>query len=139
MGMEFPTEQLLQILEAGKETATLAAQYTAEALELELAEQTPIGETHELQQGWEAKGGGLEYTFYNNVEYALSVHDGSRPHQIVARNAKALSVPGYGVFKSVWHPGYVGYPWTVNAMMAVELRLDEFEQRALQETGALGG
>lgn len=139
MGMEFPADELYEILASAKDTAVLAAKYTAEALEKELADQTPVGTSNELAGGWETQGGGLYYTFVNPVEYALAVHNGSRPHQILAKYAKALNVPGYGFFKSVWHPGYVGYPWTINAMATVELQLDDFVGMALQETGATGG
>lgn len=138
MGMEFPADELREILEMAKETAEIATRLTAEALELQLAKDTPKGKTNELSSGWERDGGGLEYRIFNPVEYALSVHDGSRPHKIEAKHKEALNVPGYGIFKSVWHPGYRGYPWTVNSMLAIELRLEEFAQMALQQTGAMG-
>lgn len=139
MPIEFPTDQFHQILESAKETAQLAAQYTAEALESQLATDTPKGKSNELSGGWEVQGGGLEYHFVNPVEYALAVHDGSRPHQIKAKYKSALFWDGANnPVKSVWHPGYRGYPWTINSVQFVELGLDDFVAKALQETGAMG-
>lgn len=52
-------------------------------------------------------------------DYALAVHEGSRPHVIRPRRVKALTfkLPGVGrVFaKSVNHPGTKPRPWLLNA------------------------
>lgn len=51
---------------------------------------------------------------YNDVDYALAVHDGSGPYTIRPRKGKALKfeVGGRTVYaKSVRHPGTRGRPW----------------------------
>lgn len=50
------------------------------------------------------------------VSKAISPHvfyvlDGTRAHKIVAKHKKALKVPGWGVFKSVNHPGTKSNPF----------------------------
>lgn len=53
-------------------------------------------------------------TIENAKDYAAPVHEGSRPHKIVPRKAKALkfNVGGRTIFaKSVWHPGTTANPF----------------------------
>lgn len=67
-------------------------------------------------------GGGVETT---GVDYAAAVHEGSRPHRIVARHAEALHFWWHGreIFrKSVWHPGVRSRPFLRNAGEAVVAR-----------------
>ena len=61
-------------------------------------------------------------TIQNNKDYAAPVHEGSRPHKIVAKNAKALkfTVGGKTVFaRSVWHPGTKANPFIEAGIFAV--------------------
>ena len=135
MPIDFPGDELRAVLESAKEVAQIALNLTALELYGNLGKESPVDHGR-LQGSWEIDPvSDLEYRIFTNVEYALAVHDGSRPHQIFPKNAKALNVPGFGIFKSVWHPGYVGYPFSVNAIQYTELRLDEFVQMALQQTG----
>lgn len=65
--------------------------------------------------------GGVEAT----ADYAAPVHEGSRPHRIVARRAEYLHFWWHGreVFrKSVWHPGTRPRPFLRNAGEAVVAR-----------------
>lgn len=65
--------------------------------------------------------GGVEAT----ADYAAAVHEGSRPHRIVARRAEALHFWWHGreMFrKSVWHPGTRSRPFLRNAGEAVVAR-----------------
>lgn len=58
--------------------------------------------------------GGVEAT----ADYAAAVHEGSRPHRIVARRAEALHFFWHGreMFRpSVWHPGTRARPFLRNA------------------------
>lgn len=53
-------------------------------------------------------------TIENTQDYAAPVHEGSRPHKIVPKKAKALkfNVGGRTIFaKSVWHPGTTANPF----------------------------
>ena len=63
-----------------------------------------------------------------NLPYARMVHDGTRPHQIVARNKRALAWPGGAhPVRAVNHPGYRGNPFLTDALKdktpAVQQRL----------------
>jgi phage gpG-like protein len=55
---------------------------------------------------WESAGVGT------NRPYAAAMNNGSKPHEIVARNAQALKV-GNRFFKRVKHPGTVARPFMV--------------------------
>ena len=73
--------------------------------------------------------GGVET---RGVPYAAAVHEGSRPHRIVARRAKALRfmMGGEVVFrKSVWHPGTKARPFLTNAAQAVIARDPDLSRR----------
>lgn len=53
-------------------------------------------------------------TIENQKDYAAPVHEGSRPHKIVPKKAKALkfNMGGKVIFaKSVWHPGTTANPF----------------------------
>lgn len=57
-----------------------------------------------------------------HADYAAAVHQGSRPHVIRAKRAKALSFFWHGqqvFFKSVNHPGAKGRPFLLNAARQV--------------------
>lgn len=49
------------------------------------------------------------------AEYALFVHNGTKPHTIKAKNKKALKTP-FGYKKSVKHPGTKANPYLLNAL-----------------------
>lgn len=64
---------------------------------------------------------GAYATVGTNLSYARMVHDGTRPHQIVARNARALFWPGAAhPVRSVNHPGYKGNPYLTDALDAAK-------------------
>lgn len=53
-------------------------------------------------------------TILNNEGHAAPVHEGSRPHKIVPRKARALrfTLGGKTIYaKSVWHPGTTANPY----------------------------
>jgi hypothetical protein len=55
----------------------------------------------------------------SRTSYALFVHEGTEAHQIVAKNAQALSFEWHGqrvFFASVNHPGYKGNPFLRDAL-----------------------
>lgn len=68
-------------------------------------------------------GGGIPVVRVGtNVDYAEAVHEGTRPHVIVPRNASVLRFPSRGgaiVFtRRVNHPGTRGVPFLRNALDA---------------------
>ena len=85
---------------------------------LELVQQTVDGGTPvdsgKLLQANRFSRNGQAVTIENGTDYAAPVHEGSRPHKIVAKKAKALKfvMGGKVVFaKSVWHPGAAANPF----------------------------
>lgn len=78
--------------------------------------------SHELPEfRW---GFAPSFTIANRAPYAAPVHEGARPHRIVARRAPLLvffwekrGVEFRG--RSVNHPGNASQPWLRNAMNAV--------------------
>lgn len=60
-------------------------------------------------------------TLENRASYARYVHDGTRPHEISARNATVLRFPGHDgqpVFRAVvHHPGTRPRPFLLEAMI----------------------
>lgn len=54
---------------------------------------------------------GLVWVNKARADYAYHVIFGTKPHKITARNKKALNVPGFGIFKSVMHPGTKSNPF----------------------------
>lgn len=70
-----------------------------------------------------ASAGDASAVIGTDVSYARYVHDGTRPHIITARNAKALRWESGGVVHfatSVKHPGYKGNPFLTDALTASE-------------------
>ena len=64
------------------------------------------------------KAPGAQGLVYNDVDYALAVHNGSGPYTIRPRKGKALKfeIGGQTVFaRSVRHPGTKGRPWMARA------------------------
>jgi hypothetical protein len=61
--------------------------------------------------------GGMYATVGTDLSYARYVHDGTAPHVITARNAKALYWTGAKhPVQSVNHPGYKGNPFLTSAL-----------------------
>jgi len=54
---------------------------------------------------------GLVFVSKAIAPHAFFVLEGTRPHKIVAKHKGALRVPGWGIFKSVQHPGTKANPF----------------------------
>lgn len=64
----------------------------------------------------------MRWTVGSDVEYAAAVNDGTRPHKITAKNAKALKFKVGGqtvIVKSVQHPGTRARPFLDRALTEV--------------------
>lgn len=64
----------------------------------------------------------LRWTVGSDVEYAAYVNDGTRPHKITAKNAKALRFRWKGqtvIVRSVQHPGTKAKPFLDRALREV--------------------
>lgn len=64
----------------------------------------------------------LKWTVGSDVEYAAAVNDGTKPHKITAKNAKALRFKWKGqtvIVKSVQHPGTKAQPFLDRALAEV--------------------
>lgn len=72
------------------------------------------------------------YVFISACNYADYVIEGTQAHTITPKHKKALRVPGYGVFKSVNHPGTKSNPFfdkAASAMMSeINSRVAAFEE-----------
>ena len=160
MSMEFPADQLLTLLESAKQVASIALNLTAVELYGNIVRETPVDHGR-LQGSWQIDQiDELSYRIYTNVEYALAVHDGARPHDIWPKGISSGSDLSYldpyshitGMqtgsgtralywsgalhpYRHVHHPGYRGNPFTEPAIASTEDRLDEFVQTALEQTG----
>jgi hypothetical protein len=79
----------------------------------------------------------LTHTVFTNVEYALAVHEGTRPRTITPINARALFWPGAAhPFASVRHPGTRANAYGTRAIDRTRQRLDEFAQIAVDKAVA---
>jgi len=92
----------------------------------------PVDEGNLKRSGNVRYGDGYAVVGYNSP-YGKYVHDGTAPHDIVPRNAKALHFQGEGgdVFaKRVHHPGTRPQPWLQNAIDRVTARARQNNQFA---------
>lgn len=75
---------------------------------------------------------GLVFVSKAIAPHAFFVLEGTRPHKIVAKHKKALKVPGFGVFKSVQHPGTKANPFVdkgaAKAQGDIQRKIDAFEK-----------
>ena len=75
---------------------------------------------------------GLVFVSKAIAPHAFFVLEGTRPHKIVAKHKKALNVPGFGVFKSVQHPGTKANPFVdkgaAKAQGDIQRKIDAFEK-----------
>jgi len=69
----------------------------------------------------------MKATIPIQATYAEALHEGSKPHMITAKNARALYWEGAAhPVKSVMHPGYKGNPYVEKALNdVVENSLDD--------------
>ena len=63
---------------------------------------------------------GLVFVSKAIAPHAFFVLEGTRPHKIVAKHKGALRVPGFGVFKSVQHPGTKANPFVDKGAAAAQ-------------------
>ncbi|MFQ6080746.1 MAG: HK97 gp10 family phage protein [Candidatus Bathyarchaeia archaeon] len=76
------------------------------------------------------------FTVYPGASYAPIVEGGSRPHEILARFAKALAFPWKGklrFFKRVRHPGSPGRRFVERTSEIVEPKLFDLMRRLWRE------
>ena len=68
---------------------------------------------------------GLVWISKSIAPYFIYVIEGTRPHIIRAKYKKALKVPGYGIFKSVQHPGTKANPFVDRAFTKMDGKIRE--------------
>jgi hypothetical protein len=75
---------------------------------------------------------GLVFVSKAIAPYAFYVLEGTKPHKIVAKHKGALRVPGFGVFKSVQHPGTKANPFVdkgaQRAQGEIQQKINAFEK-----------
>ena len=76
------------------------------------------------------------FTVYPGASYAWIVEHGSKPHEIVARYAKALAFQWKGAmrfFKRVQHPGFPGRKFVEKTREVVKPKLFDLMQKIWRE------
>lgn len=122
--------QLRARIEAISDTEDLVKEMAAEGIrEIKLETPRRTGNLSRNNTVGNLSKSGVE--FINTAGYATFVHEGTRPHDIVARNAKALRIPASGsarlsgsprsggqVYfrKKVHHPGTKANPFMVRGL-----------------------
>lgn len=75
---------------------------------------------------------GLVFVSKAIAPHAFFVLEGTRPHKIVAKHKGALRVPGWGIFKSVQHPGTKANPFVDKGAQAaqgdIQRKINTFEK-----------
>lgn len=103
-----------------------------------IAEEAPV-RTGRLAGSWKLnRAGRLEWSVASDAEYAAAVQDGTDPHDIVAKRAKALAFEVDGemvVVRRVRHPGTKANPYIDRAIERVEERLEDFAAQAIDRLG----
>lgn len=105
-----------------------------DALELWIKDAAPrkTGKTKASVMKDVSSSGGAIWVSKAIAPYVYIVLDGSGPHKIYPKNKKALRVPGYGVFKSVQHPGTKSNPFVDKgadkAMNDIERKVNAFTE-----------
>jgi hypothetical protein len=115
-----------------------------------LAINSPVDEG-KLQGSWSPVGkvSELQRKIKSSAKYAKDVNDGTPPHVIKVKRAKALFVPmtgtylgvsfsGHAFFKKVNHPGTKPTRFVEKSMEQTGKRSDEFIIRAVMETSGSG-
>jgi hypothetical protein len=82
--------------------------------------------------------GPISFAVGSNVPYRWAVIGGTRPHEIEARNAKALhfnfpAAGGWVFFKRVQHPGTQPNDFVSRAIELTEQRVPDLAQNVIQE------
>lgn len=106
-----------------------------DVLQLWITDSAPRGKTGRLKASVQKQkfgSRGLVFVSKAIAPYAFYVLEGTKPHKIVAKHKGALRVPGFGVFKSVQHPGTKANPFVdkgaTKAQGEIQQKINAFEK-----------
>lgn len=112
----------------------LTSQIT-DSLQTWITDAAPRGKTGRLKASVKKQtfgSRGLVFVSKAIAPHAFYVLEGTRPHKIVAKHKKALKIPGFGVFKSVQHPGTKANPFVdkgaAKAQGEIQQKINAFEK-----------
>ena len=129
-------EDFDRLIRAARQAIALAIKYTATEVWGNVRKEAPVDHGRLAGSFQLDKVDDLSYRIWSGVEYALAVHEGTKPHVIEPKKKKALYWDGAGhPVKRVMHPGTQANPYAERAIEQASGRSDEFISRALREVG----
>lgn len=129
-------EDFDRLIRAARQAIALAIKYTATEVWGNVRKEAPVDHGRLAGSFQLDQVDDLSYRIWSGVEYALAVHEGTKPHVIEPKNKKALYWDGARhPVRRVMHPGTQANPYADRAIEQASSRSDEFISRALREVG----
>ena len=129
-------EDFDRLIRAARQAIALAIKYTATEVWGNVRKEAPVDHGRLAGSFQLDQVDDLSYRIWSGVEYALAVHEGTKPHVIEPKNKKALYWEGARhPVRRVMHPGTQANPYAERAIEQASSRSDEFISRALREVG----
>lgn len=120
--------------DAGEQAIEICLSLVAQELFGNIRRETPVDTGRLANSFMLDRRGRMSHAVHTNVDYALAVHEGTRPRQIFPVNARALFWRGAAhPVASVSHPGTTANPYAKRAIDATTRRIDEFAQTAVDQ------
>ena len=130
-------EDFERLIRKARQAITLAIKYTATEVWGNIRKEAPVDHGRLAGSFQLDQVDDLTYRIWSGVEYALAVHEGTKPHVIEPKNKKALYWDGAKhPVRRVMHPGTQANPYADRAIEQASSRKNEFISRALREVGA---
>lgn len=121
-----------------KQAAAHAFRLTSLQLWGDIRQEAPVN-TGRLAGSFEiAQISALSWRVFTAVSYALAVLEGTKPHVIEPRAARALHFRVQGdwvLVGKVNHPGTAANPYVDRAITSTESRIEDFVQQAIDAVG----
>ena len=125
-----------RLIRVARQAIALAIKYTATEVWGNVRKEAPVDHGRLAGSFQLDQVDDLSYRIWSGVEYALAVHEGTKPHVIEPKNKKALYWDGARhPVRRVMHPGTQANPYADRAIEQASSRSDEFISRALREVG----
>lgn len=129
-------EDFERLIRKARQAIALAIKYTATEVWGNIRKEAPVDHGRLAGSFQLDQVDDLTYRIWSGVEYALAVHEGTKPHVIEPKNKKALYWDGAKhPVKRVMHPGTQANPYADRAIEQASSRMNEFISRALREVG----
>lgn len=130
-------EDFERLIRKARQAIALAIKYTATEVWGNIRKEAPVDHGRLAGSFQLDQVDDLTYRIWSGVEYALAVHEGTKPHEIKPKTKKALYWEGARhPVKRVMHPGTQANPYADRAIEQASSRMNEFISRALREVSA---